>query len=266
MASPIAKWVVPVPGGSRNTTSSRATTKSRVPRWAMVSRLRPRGGRSRTPPGSCEPGGPDPALAAVRPRAETSRCRQAIRNSSCVHPRRELVRPAGPPTRAGWAPSTPGSERPPRRPDPAVSWRGSGRPSLISTGVGAVRPRCRRATAARPRVREQSVAGRFACAAAPSRPRRARGPDCRGVDRVVVGVQPDVVITRQPGRGAPSGRLRHRRLRRHRLPISSDPIARGAAQRAAGPGVHHREPVGELGVENPPGRRRCAPGRNERSR
>jgi hypothetical protein len=32
----------PVPGGPRNTTLSLATTKSRVPRWAMVSRLRPR--------------------------------------------------------------------------------------------------------------------------------------------------------------------------------------------------------------------------------
>src|SRR4051794_16679690 len=43
MASPIARWVLPVPGGPRKTTLSRAVTKSRVPRWAMVSRLRAQG-------------------------------------------------------------------------------------------------------------------------------------------------------------------------------------------------------------------------------
>jgi quercetin dioxygenase-like cupin family protein len=37
IASPIARWVLPVPGGPRNTTFSRAVTKSNVPRWAMVS-------------------------------------------------------------------------------------------------------------------------------------------------------------------------------------------------------------------------------------
>src|SRR5215831_21404034 len=38
MARPMARWVLPVPGGPRTTTFSRAVTKSRVPRWAMVSR------------------------------------------------------------------------------------------------------------------------------------------------------------------------------------------------------------------------------------
>jgi hypothetical protein len=33
---------LPVPGGPRNTTFSRAVTKSRVPRCAMISRLRDR--------------------------------------------------------------------------------------------------------------------------------------------------------------------------------------------------------------------------------
>ena len=57
-----------VPGGPSRTTLSLAATKSRVPRWAMVSRLRP---RAWSKPKSSklfagrEPGGPDPALAAV---------------------------------------------------------------------------------------------------------------------------------------------------------------------------------------------------------
>ena len=42
IASPMARWVLPVPGGPRKTTLSRAATKSRVPRWAIRSRLSPR--------------------------------------------------------------------------------------------------------------------------------------------------------------------------------------------------------------------------------
>jgi hypothetical protein len=42
MARPVARWVLPVPGGPRKTTFSFAVTKSRVPRGAMTSRLRPR--------------------------------------------------------------------------------------------------------------------------------------------------------------------------------------------------------------------------------
>ena len=38
--SPMARWVLPVPGGPKNTTLSLASTKSRAPRWAMTSRLR----------------------------------------------------------------------------------------------------------------------------------------------------------------------------------------------------------------------------------
>jgi len=68
MPSAIARWVLPVPGGPRNTTLSLAVTKSRVPRCAMVSAFERAGvlvvellqglaGR--------EPGGPDPALPAV---------------------------------------------------------------------------------------------------------------------------------------------------------------------------------------------------------
>jgi len=42
IASPVARWVLPVPGGPRSRTLSLAVTKSRVPRWLMRSRLRPR--------------------------------------------------------------------------------------------------------------------------------------------------------------------------------------------------------------------------------
>ncbi len=68
IASPMARWVLPVPGGPRNTTLSRAATKSRVPRWAIslafeaagvveVELLQALAGG--------EPGGADAALAAV---------------------------------------------------------------------------------------------------------------------------------------------------------------------------------------------------------
>ena len=68
IASPIARWVLPVPGGPRKTTFSLAVTKSRVPRWAIgvafeaagvveVELLQALAGR--------EPGGADAALAAV---------------------------------------------------------------------------------------------------------------------------------------------------------------------------------------------------------
>ena len=42
IASPVARWVLPVPGGPRRTTFSLAATKSSVARWATVSRFRPR--------------------------------------------------------------------------------------------------------------------------------------------------------------------------------------------------------------------------------
>ena len=69
------------------------------------------------------------------------------------------------------------------------------------------------------------------------------------VDRVVVGVQPDVVVARQPGRGPPPGRRGDRRQRQHRRLVRGDPVGRGAAQRPPRPGVHQREPVLQLGVE-----------------
>src|SRR6266511_37954 len=82
----MARWVLPVPGGPRKTTLSRLATKSRVPRWAMVSRLRPRAGSKSNSSRDLRAG---KRAARMRPsppwdsRAETSRCRQATRNSSC---------------------------------------------------------------------------------------------------------------------------------------------------------------------------------------
>ena len=73
--------------------------------------------------------------------------------------------------------------------------------------------------------------------------------DHGGVHRVVVGVQPHVVIPRQPGRRPPPGRGRDRRQGEHRLPVGGDPLGRRATQRPPRPGVHQREPLLQLGVE-----------------
>ena len=73
--------------------------------------------------------------------------------------------------------------------------------------------------------------------------------DHRGVHRVVVGVQPDVVVPRQPGRAAPTGLRGDRRQRQHRRPVRADPVGRGAAEHPLAAAVGQREPPGELGVE-----------------
>ena len=84
---PMARWVLPVPGGPRKTTFSLAVTKSRVPRWAIRSRLRPRAWSKSNSSRLLRAGN---RAARMRPsppwdsRAETSRCRQAARNSSWV--------------------------------------------------------------------------------------------------------------------------------------------------------------------------------------
>src|ERR1700730_16509025 len=85
IASPIARCVLPVPGGPRNTTLSLATTKSRVPRWATRSRLSPRAWSKSNSSNDFRAGN---RAARMRPsppcdsRAETSRCRHATRTSS----------------------------------------------------------------------------------------------------------------------------------------------------------------------------------------
>ena len=69
MASPVARWVLPVPGGPRKTTLSRAVTKSRVPRWAISSRFQPAGVAEvelLQALAGWEPGRADAAFPAVR--------------------------------------------------------------------------------------------------------------------------------------------------------------------------------------------------------
>ena len=85
--SPMARWVLPVPGGPRNTTFSLAAMKSRVPRWAIGSRFRQRAWSKSNSSRLLRAGN---RAARMRPsppwdsRAATSRCRQAARNSSWV--------------------------------------------------------------------------------------------------------------------------------------------------------------------------------------
>ena len=115
---PVARWVLPVPGGPRKTTFSLAATKSRVPRWAIRSRLRPRAwsksNSSRRLAGG-EPGGADAALTAVGlPRGDLAL--QAGDQELLMGPGLGSgpARPAGRPPRAAWAPSAPGSGTRPR--------------------------------------------------------------------------------------------------------------------------------------------------------
>jgi hypothetical protein len=85
IAIPMARWVLPVPGGPRKTTFSFAATKSRVPRCSIRSRLRPRAWSKSNSSKDLRAGN---RAARIRPsppwdfRADTSRCRQATRNSS----------------------------------------------------------------------------------------------------------------------------------------------------------------------------------------
>jgi hypothetical protein len=73
--------------------------------------------------------------------------------------------------------------------------------------------------------------------------------DHRRVDRVVIAVQADVVVTRQPQRARPARLWRDRRQRQHRGPVSLDPVGGRAAQHPPAPLVDHSEPVGQLSVE-----------------
>ncbi len=82
------------------------------------------------------------------------------------------------------------------------------------------------------------------------------------VHRIIVAVQANVVIARQPTRGPPPGRRRHRRQRQHSGLVGGDPLGRGAAQRPPRPSVHHRQPRLELGVERR--RRTKVPARQHR--
>ncbi len=94
---PIARWVLPVPGGPRNTTLARSATKSRVPRCAITSRLSERWSSKSKSSRVLRAGN---RAARMRPsppwswRAATSRSRHAARNSSWVQPRCGPVRRA----------------------------------------------------------------------------------------------------------------------------------------------------------------------------
>ena len=248
-----------------------AVTKSRVPRCAIVSRLRPRAWSKSNSSRLLRAGNraarmrPSPPWAS---RAATSRCRQAARNSSCVQPSAR-ARSA---SRAGGLAQGRGLQRPGQErelggqvPGGGLGWRPSRHLPVVR---GRRRRRSRPGSAARPRPWSRPVALRLARPrswrgaatwsgsvrvwwraqqrpwSATSRPRSRPAPvqvgghldaaaDHRRVDRVVVGIQPHVVVARQPQRAAPARRRRDRRQRQHRGPVSVDPVGWGAAQHPA---------------------------------
>jgi hypothetical protein len=74
-------------------------------------------------------------------------------------------------------------------------------------------------------------------------------PDHRGVHRVVVAIEADVVIASQLGRRSPPRRRGDRRLGEHRLTVRGDPFGRRASQGPALPDICHRKPLLQLTVE-----------------
>lgn len=74
-------------------------------------------------------------------------------------------------------------------------------------------------------------------------------PDHPRVHRVVIGIQSDVVIARQPGGVAPPHLRRYRWQRQHRLAVGADPIRRCTSQRPAPSSVDDLQPLAELVVE-----------------
>jgi hypothetical protein len=68
------------------------------------------------------------------------------------------------------------------------------------------------------------------------------------VDRVVVGVEADVVVARQPGRQPPADHRRDRRQRDHGGPVRVDPIRRcGRLGDFADPGAGGQQQVDDVG-------------------
>nr|AEB33881.1 hypothetical protein [Mycobacterium sp. JS330] len=74
-------------------------------------------------------------------------------------------------------------------------------------------------------------------------------PDRAGMHRVVVGIEADVVVTRQPGRIAPSHARPDRRQCQHRRFVRVDPVGRAALQHSVVAVIGSHQPVGQLGVE-----------------
>ena len=84
--------------------------------------------------------------------------------------------------------------------------------------------------------------------------------DHRRVHRVVVAVQPHVVVPRQPGRRPPPGRRRDRRQRQHRGPVGGRPVGRRAAQRPRAAGCSPAPASRRSWVLKSAGRGERAPG------
>jgi quinol monooxygenase YgiN len=59
--------------------------------------------------------------------------------------------------------------------------------------------------------------------------------DHRGIHGVVVGIHPDVIVTRQPGAQPPAGHRGHRRQPEHRRLIGVPPVCRPAPRRGVAP-------------------------------
>ena len=251
----------------------------------MVSRLRARAWSKSNSSSDLRAGN---RAARIRPsppwvsRAETSRCRQAMRNSSCdqdsararsasrstdsrsVGAFNARVRKAISPVRSRLAVLRVVAITPPRR-------RGRARchsrlSARTSTSVWALGAAPARPVPAQPRRGGDmlGVADRLVPGPDPGMVRDHPpvaehldpgqvghhldpAADDRRVHRVVVAVQPDVVVPGQPGRDSPPGRRRHRRQRDHRGPVRGDPITRGAAQRPAGPLIDQGQPLPRAG-------------------
>ena len=73
--------------------------------------------------------------------------------------------------------------------------------------------------------------------------------DEAGVDRVVVGVDPHVVVPGQPGREPPRRVGQHRREGQHRAAVLEDRVRRPRPGGGVDPVVRSAQPAGELAVE-----------------
>ena len=194
---PVARWVLPVPGGPRKTTFSRAVTKSRVPRWAIRSRFRPRAWSKSNSSRTCGPGTGPPGSGLPRRGTPARTPRVAGRRPGTPHgstTRRGPARPAGAPLPAAWVPSTPGSGTPPRRSGPgaAAVVRSSGGHQRHRLCPGRCPERCRSrpVPAARPLLRG-AVTGGHADAGAAQQVAAARWSG--SVDGLVPGPDPLMV-------------------------------------------------------------------------
>jgi hypothetical protein len=282
----MARWVLPVPGGPKNTTFSRAVTKSSVPRWAISSRLRPRAWSKSNSSRLLRAGKrawrmrPSPPCASL---AATSRCRQAARNSSwdqdsararsasrvtdwrSVGALSARVRNASSPVRSRAVVLA--GIRPPLALVEAEGGVVVGQAAQLHLGLG-------RAARSGPMRLPQPGGGRQVGGVTD---RLVPGPAARvvgdqapvavhadaiqvgshldaatdggRVHGVVVGVQAHVVVTGQPQPSSPAGGRRDRRQRQHARTVGLDALGRRTAQGTPWSLVDQREPAAQLGVE-----------------